>query len=135
VLRLFETDFAERLQRTFNIGISRSVSSLAAPAFAASLLEREVLATIPIGRRVLLVAEVPVAPGSRLDGRLLSDVSMDGDARVIAVGGLGEPRPTWGPDPQRQLEPMDRLTVVATRSGLSRLLRLAAALDDPISQS
>ena len=134
VLRLFDTDFAERLQRTFNIGTSRSVSSLAAPAFAASLLEREVFATIPIGRRVLLVADVPVAPGSRLEGRRLGDAQVDGDARVIAVGTLSAPRSTWLPEPQRRLEAMDRLTVVATRAGLSRLLRLAAAPDDPISQ-
>jgi len=127
VLRLFDSDFAERIQRTFNIATSRSVSNLAAPAFAALLLEREVLATIPINRRVLLVAELPIEPGSSLDGRPVADASGDGEAKVIAVSGLGEPRPMWSPPAQRLLAASDRLTVVATRAGLSRLLRLASA--------
>ncbi|NUR48537.1 MAG: TrkA family potassium uptake protein [Hamadaea sp.] len=148
VVRLFDTDFAERLQRTFSIGTSRSVSALAAPAFAASLLEREVLATIPIGRRVLLVAELPIAPRSRLDGRTIGEIGSDGEARVIALtaapGRLsaeppgarsGEPRPIWSPPAARRLEPFDRLTVIATRAGLSRLLRLAAGPEDPIGHA
>ena len=69
VLRLFDGDFAERVQRAFGIGISRSVSYLAAPSFAAALLDRAVIATIPVGRHALLVTEVAVAAGSALDGR------------------------------------------------------------------
>lgn len=126
VMRLFDSDFAERIQRTFNIATSRSVSALAAPAFAASLLEREVLATIPINRRVLLVAELPIEPGSSLEGRPIAAAGDDGDTKVIAVSALGEPRPVWSPPAQRKLVAQDRLTVVATRAGLSRLLRQAA---------
>jgi Trk K+ transport system NAD-binding subunit len=126
-MRLFDSDFAERIQRTFNIATSRSVSALAAPAFAASLLEREVLATIPINRRVLLVAELPIEPGSSLEGRPVSAAFDDGDTKVIAVSALGEPRPVWSPPAERRLAAQDRLTVVATRAGLSRLLRLASA--------
>ncbi|NUT37983.1 MAG: TrkA family potassium uptake protein [Hamadaea sp.] len=133
VLRLFDSDFAERLQRTFDIATSRSVSSIAAPAFVASLLEREVLATIPIGRRVLLVAELPVGPGSVLDGAALSVAAGAGNSRVLAVGALGEPRPTWAPAGEHRLRPHDRLTVVASRAGLSRLLRMAAAPDEPVA--
>lgn len=51
VLRLFDSDLAERVQRNFNITISRSVSYLAAPAFAAAMLDRQVLGTIPVDRR------------------------------------------------------------------------------------
>jgi Trk K+ transport system NAD-binding subunit len=127
VLRLFDSDMAERIQRTFNIATSRSVSALAAPAFAASLLEREVLATIPVSRRVLLVAEVPVEAGSGLDGLPLHAVGDDGDVKVIAVSALGEPRPVWSPPADRILTAQDRLVVVATRAGLSWLLLLAAA--------
>ena len=41
VLRLFDGDFADRVQRVFGIPASRSVSYLAAPAFALAMLERE----------------------------------------------------------------------------------------------
>ena len=63
VLRLFDGDFAERVQKAFNIDISRSVSYLAAPAFAAAMLDRRVIATIPVGRHALLVADGAGAAG------------------------------------------------------------------------
>src|SRR5690606_23705031 len=66
VLRLFDGDFARRVEQAFDFPISRSVSSLAAPAFAAALLEREVIGMIAVHRRVLVIAEVPVAKGAEL---------------------------------------------------------------------
>jgi len=135
VLRLFETDLAERIQRVFNIATTRSVSQIAAPAFAAALMEREVIATIPVSRRVLLVAEFPVASGSPLAGAEISEVNVDQECRVLALAALGEPRPLWLPPPARRLESSDRLTVVATRAGLVRLLAMAAAPSDPLSRA
>ncbi|MBB5870703.1 Trk K+ transport system NAD-binding subunit [Allocatelliglobosispora scoriae] len=134
VLRLFESDLAERIQRTFNIAITRSVSSIAAPAFAAALMEREVIATIPVGRRVLLVADVPVAAGSRLAGAPIGGADSDQECRVIALTPTGGSLPTWQPVPTRVLAPHDRITVVATRAGLSKLLALASSPTDPIGQ-
>ncbi len=49
VLRLSDDDLAERVQKTVGNTISRSVSYLAAPAFAAAMLEHQVLRTIPVG--------------------------------------------------------------------------------------
>ncbi|MET0423987.1 MAG: NAD(P)-binding protein, partial [Actinoplanes sp.] len=72
VLRLFDDDFARRVQDAFNINISRSVSRLCAPAFAAAMLERDVLATIPVDRHAVLVAVVKVLAGAELDGAPLS---------------------------------------------------------------
>ena len=54
VLRLSDDDLAERVQKTVGNAISRSVPYLAAPAFAAAMLEHQVLRTIPVGRHVLL---------------------------------------------------------------------------------
>jgi hypothetical protein len=48
------------------------VCGLAAPAFAAALLEREVIGTIAVDRRVLVIAEVPIEAGSELDGQPLA---------------------------------------------------------------
>ena len=56
VVRLSDDDLAERVQKTVGNTISRSVSYLAAPAFAAAMLEHQVLRTIPVGRPVLLIA-------------------------------------------------------------------------------
>lgn len=127
VLRLFDGDFAARLQKAFNIGISRSVSYLAAPAFAAALLHRSVLATIPVDRHVLLVAEVPVAAGSELAGREVREVSRPESVRVIGLIRAGQPRMEWSPAADRLVGVNDRLVVVVRRAGLSRLLRQASA--------
>jgi Trk K+ transport system NAD-binding subunit len=122
VLRLFEGDLAERIQRVFGIAVSRSVSYLAAPEFAAAMMEREVIKTIPVGRHVLLVAEVPVGAGSPLDGARVRAAGRTGDVRVIALARFGEPGAIWSPVPSQRINAGDRLAVVARRDGLSWLL-------------
>jgi Trk K+ transport system NAD-binding subunit len=122
VMRLFDGDFASRVEQAFDIPISRSVSSLAAPAFAAALLEREVIGTIAVQRRVLLIAEIPVAAGSTLAGRRVAEVAEAGQVRVIAQTGRDDRWPTWTPPPSTRIRAGDRLFVIANRTGLSRLL-------------
>jgi Trk K+ transport system NAD-binding subunit len=131
VLRLYDGDFAERIQKTFAIAVSRSVSYLAAPSFAAALLNRAVIATIPVDRHALLVAEVPVAAGSALAGRELRSVDETPGIRVIALTQVGQVRIEWSFRPDHRLRPGDRLTVVVRRAGLNRLLREASAPPPP----
>ncbi|MFG1843861.1 potassium channel protein [Micromonospora carbonacea] len=122
VLRLFDGDFAERVQKAFGIGISRSVSYLAAPSFAAALLDRAVIATIPVGRHALLVTEVQVVAGSPLDGRPLAAVARPGAVRLLAHARPGQ-KADWSADHRLVITAGDRLTVVARRAGLTALLR------------
>jgi Trk K+ transport system NAD-binding subunit len=133
VLRLFDGEFADRVQRAFFISTSKSVSYLAAPAFTTAMLERDVIGTIPVRRRVLVVAEVPVEPGSRLAGAPAGAVRSAGAVRLIAVA---EPGATylarWRPPDDHRLVPEARLIVVATYEGLRTLLSQAASADvDP----
>jgi Trk K+ transport system NAD-binding subunit len=134
VLRLFDGDFAQRIQKTFKLGVSRSVSYLAAPSFSAALLNRAVIATIPIARHALLVAEVPIAAGSALAGQELRVVSQAEWVRVIALTGAGQARADWSPSAALRLRPGDRLTVVVRRAGLNRLLREASLPTPPPGQ-
>ncbi|MEU4470857.1 NAD-binding protein [Micromonospora sp. NPDC023888] len=128
VLRLFDGDFAERVEETFALGVSRSVSYLAAPAFIGALTERAVITTIPVDRHALPVAEVPVAAGSELDGRPLDVVNRDGQVRLIARTPAGGGRTIWWKDldPRQVVFAGDRLTVVARRRGLDWLTRQCA---------
>ncbi|GAA0544500.1 NAD-binding protein [Paractinoplanes ferrugineus] len=125
VLRLFDDDFATRVEDVFDINISRSVPRLCAPAFAAALLEREVLATIPVERHAVLVAAVEVGAGSELDGAPLSAADRPRSARVISMRAAGEEWVDWHPDQRRVLNPGDEVVVVARRAGL-RVLRQQA---------
>jgi Trk K+ transport system NAD-binding subunit len=120
VLRLFDGEFAERVRHAFNLPTSRSVSYLAAPAFAAAMIGRQVLATIPVRRRVLLLAELPVGEHSRLEHKTLAAVNRPHEARLLAIRTSGQV--LWRPSEGRPMRSTDRLLVVTTRAGLSHLL-------------
>jgi len=123
VLRLFDDDLAQRVSETLgNNVVSRSVSYLAAPAFAVAMLEHQVLRTIPVGRHVLLIADVRVAPGAAIAGRPLADLEHDGLSRVLAIAERGTPRFSWSPRRDHRLVAGDRAIVLATRAGLSTFL-------------
>ena len=122
VLRLFDDDLAGRVQRTVGNVVSRSVSYLAAPTFAAAMLEHKVLRTIAVGRHVLLIADVRVEPGAGIAGLALAVLERDRLARVLALQSRGELRYDWSPRRSRHLEAGDRIIVLATRAGLSTFL-------------
>ena len=132
VLRLFDDDFARRVQTAFNITISRSVSRLAAPAFAAAMLDRDVLATIPVDRHALLVADVQVCAGSPLEGAPLSRADRPLSVRVIGLTAAGSEWVDWAPDPRRVLASGDRIMIVARRAGLRALVEQATPPPDPM---
>jgi Trk K+ transport system NAD-binding subunit len=127
VVRLYDDDLAERVQRTTGGIVSRSTSYLAAPAFAAAVLDHQVLRTIAVGRHVLLIAEVRAGLAG-LAGRPVATVHQPGTLRVIALrreaGAAGDwAAADWSPAPDYQVRAGDRLVVLATRAGLSRILR------------
>jgi Trk K+ transport system NAD-binding subunit len=122
VLRLFDDDLARRVSKTLGNVVSRSVSYLAAPAFAVAMLEHKVLRTIAVGRHVLLIADVRVEPGSDIADRSLADLERDGLSRVLALAERGTPRFNWSPRRDRRLVAGDRAIVLATRAGLSTFL-------------
>lgn len=126
VLRLNDDDLAQRVQTTIGNTVSRSVSYLAAPAFAAALLDHQVLRTVAVGRHVLLIAELFIQAGAPLSGRPLSDAERDGQARVLAVQHGGSGDADWAPGPGRIMAPGDRVTIIATRAGLGTLLAESA---------
>jgi len=125
VVRLFDDDFAHHVYATLGNVASRSVSYLAAPAFAAALMGREVLGTLSVFRHVLLIAELTVEEGSGLDGRNTGDLEGPGGVRVLAVRLQRRPQDyQWNfADRSRPLAPGDRIVVAATRAGLARAIQ------------
>lgn len=128
VLRLGDDDLAQRVQKTLGNVISRSVSYMAAPAFAAALLEHLVLRTIAVGRHVLLIADVRVEAGSDIAGRALAELEGDRQARVLALQVRGAQRFHWSPHHGYLLAAGDRVIVLATRAGLTRFLTGSAII-------
>ncbi|AMW11939.1 potassium transporter TrkA [Streptomyces qaidamensis] len=145
VLRLYDDDFATAVYRTlraahpFALTRSRSVSHLAAPAFAGAMMGRQILGAIPVERRVLLFAELEVGGHPQLEGHTVGEAFRAGAWRVLALntsppgGRRGEPEPpgeervpasglVWDLPPTYVLGPGDRVVLAATRRGLAELL-------------
>ncbi|MDT0574216.1 NAD-binding protein [Streptomyces sp. DSM 3412] len=142
VLRLYDDDFATAVYRTLRaahpgaLTRSRSVTHLAAPAFAGAMMGRQILGAIPVERRVLLFAAVEVRGHRRLEGRTVAEAFQAGAWRVLALdtAASGEPGPErpagpppgsgliWDLPPTYVLRAEDRVVLAATRRGLAELL-------------
>ncbi|MFH8394655.1 NAD-binding protein [Streptomyces sp. NPDC018036] len=141
VLRLYDDDFATAVYRTLRaahpgaLTRSRSVSHLAAPAFAGAMLGRQILGAIPVERRVLLFAAIDVAGHPQLEGRTVGEAFRAGAWRVLALdtatpeerraasaSSPGGPRLVWDLPSTHVLRPQDRVVLAATRRGLAELL-------------
>ncbi|CAL9473651.1 hypothetical protein SUDANB60_03432 [Streptomyces sp. enrichment culture] len=138
VLRLYDDDFAKAVYRTLRtahpaaLTRSRSVSHLAAPAFAGAMMGRQILGAIPVERRVLLFAAVVVNGHPQLEGRTVAEAFRPGAWRVLALDTAARGR-TAGGDPPGSglvwdlpdtyvLRAGDRVVLAATRRGLAELL-------------
>ena len=149
VLRLYDDDFATAVYRTLRAAHpaastrSRSVSHLAAPAFAGAMMGRQILGAIPVERRVLLFAALEVGGHPQLEGKTVGEAFRAGSWRVLALdtgvfdGGREEPaaeeayedvRPSggsglvWDLPETYVLRDSDRVVLAATRRGLAELL-------------
>lgn len=133
VLRLSDDDLAERVQLSLGTAIVRSVFQLAAAGFAAAVVERGVIATLPINQDTLLVAELPVEEGSALAGLRIADAGLSHHSRVVALQRAGDDEPQWKPSANEVLEVGHQLVVVATRTGLDELLEPNPARIEPVA--
>ena len=101
VLRLYDDDFATAVYRTLRAAHpcastrSRSVSHLAAPAFAGAMMGRQILGAIPVERRVLLFAAVDVGGHPQLEGRTVGEAFRAGAWRVLAPLEAVRGRTAW----------------------------------------
>ncbi|WP_193475566.1 potassium channel family protein, partial [Streptomyces griseomycini] len=147
VLRLYDDDFATAVYRTLRtahpgaLTRSRSVSHLAAPAFAGAMMGRQILGAIPVERRVLLFAAVVVGGHPQLEGKTVGEAFRAGAWRVLALdtaasasggerdeerAGAAEGVPgsglVWDLPDTYVLHAEDRVVLAATRRGLAELL-------------
>lgn len=122
VLRLSDDDLADRVQRSLQKAVVRSVFQLAADGFAAAMSERRVIATLAVNHSTLLVAEVPVEVGSELAGRPIGAADLPERARVIALQRDSGAPLDWQPDAKTTLAQGNQFVVVTTRAGLDELL-------------
>lgn len=122
VTRMFDHDLAGRVENRLRLGATRSVSMVAAPAFAAAALGRRTEVIYSVGRRVVIFTELQIRAGSIAeDGVLPTQLDSPGNVRLLAVQRRGASW-DWQPGP-RPLLAGDKVAVAATRSGLASLLQ------------
>jgi Trk K+ transport system NAD-binding subunit len=92
VLRIFDSALAERLDHSSELDLTRSVSALAAPVFAAALLSRPLSEPLPLSNVPLRVVEGEIAAGTSHEGKLIKDLHRDGELRILALDGRWRPR-------------------------------------------
>lgn len=156
VMRLYDDDFAATVSLTLRASYpdaltrSRSVSALAAPAFAAAMMGRHVLGVMPVERGVLLFTAVDVAGHPALEGLSVHQAFAQNEWRVLAVGAAGSgtvpvsssdtlgglrlasrPGFDWRPSHGRVLRAGDRVVLATTRQGLDILTRGRIAPSGP----
>lgn len=152
-LRLYDDDFATAVYRTLRtahpeaLTRSRSVTHLAAPAFAGAMMGRQILGAIPVERKILVFAALPVAGHPQFEGRTVSEAFRPGAWRILALDTAapaarrpdlasahrdGEhPQLLWDLHPGYALRPEDRVVIAATRGGLADLLGRGTAPGTP----
>ncbi|WP_395365920.1 NAD-binding protein [Streptomyces sp. YH02] len=143
-LRLYDDEFATAVYRTLRtahpeaLTRSRSVTHLAAPAFAGAMMGRQILGAIPVERKVLLFAALLVAGHPQFEGRTVAESFRPGAWRVLALDTASpgsrrpdlastrhdgeQPQLLWDLHPGYVLRPDDRIVIAATRRGLAELL-------------
>jgi Trk K+ transport system NAD-binding subunit len=120
VLRIFDPHLAERLDRSVELDLTRSVSGLAAPAFTAALLGRARTAEpLPLSNVALRVVEATVPAGASVVGRSVGEVHAGSALRVLAVDGR------WRPREDLVLTAGAAVAVVGTRAACDELLATA----------
>ncbi|GAA1234202.1 hypothetical protein GCM10009665_25580 [Kitasatospora nipponensis] len=108
---------------------SGTIAFLSAPVFAAALVGNPVLGTFTVMGRPLLVVEIGASGHLALAGRTPREIEEPNDARIIALRSRrAETVLRWGySDRDRRLEDGDRVMVVATPAGLTRLTQKGQA--------
>jgi len=86
------------------------------------VLDHQVLRTIAVGRHVLMLADVPADDGG-VTGQQVAAVHQPGLLRLIALRRADTAAVDWSPAPNYVIRAGDSVVVLATRAGLSGMLR------------
>ncbi len=98
VLRIFDHNLANKIQAGFGLRTSFSTSALAAPAFAMAAVDPDVAGSFTIGGDLMLIFNLVVAAGSKLDGISVDGLTKTGGLAVLCHEGNGSPRRIHPPD-------------------------------------
>lgn len=123
VLRMFDTQLAEKVRRGFGIHTAFSTSALAAPVFAAAATRAQIESSFYVDDVLMNVARTTIQAGSPLEGRTIGEVEREFDLTVALHKG---PRGLDAhPAPEVTLSAGDCIVVFASLESLARLREMS----------
>lgn len=129
VLRMFDAQLAEKVQRGFGIHTAFSTSALAAPIFAAAATRAQIDYSFYVDDVLLNVARATVQAGSTLEGHTVAWVEQGLDLTVILH--QGPDSLDLHPGPDATLRTGDRLVVFGSLESLARLRNMSGEQRGP----
>jgi voltage-gated potassium channel len=128
VMRMFDTDLAERVRHGFGIRTAFSTSALAAPVFAAAATRARIDQSFYLDDVLMNVARATIEKDSPLVGRTVAWVEKELDLTVVLYEGQGGVDPH--PVPDVTLFAGDCLVVFASLESLARLHEMSGGTCD-----
>jgi voltage-gated potassium channel len=83
VMRMFDADFARRVEKGFGLQVAFSTSALAAPIFASAAMRENILHSFYVGENLLHLSQVRIIPGSPLCNWTVGRLEGEMDLSVI----------------------------------------------------
>lgn len=111
ILRMFDQNMADKVQKGFNIRNAMSQSAISAPAFAMAAIDRAYVSTYVVDDELITIQECRIRPDGALAGKTIGDITrIYGFGVVRHKNGSGT---TFFPLSDRRLESGDELLVQA----------------------
>jgi Trk K+ transport system NAD-binding subunit len=126
VLRMFDAQLAEKVQRGFGIHTAFSTSALAAPVFAAAATRAKIDQSFYVENVLMNVARAIVRPGSALEGCSIEQVEQDLNLTIVLHEGADRINPH--PPSDLTLCTGDCVVVFASLEALARLREMSGEL-------
>jgi voltage-gated potassium channel len=125
VMRMFDPDLAQRIEKGFGIHTAFSVSALAAPTFAAASMRVNVRSSFYMGDTLLNLSEISVYPDGAIQGWTIQKLENELDLSVVSYSESTDQNEDGQvhlhPDLQQTLRPNSKILVLATLETLQRL--------------
>jgi len=122
VMRMFDADLAQRVEKGFGIHTAYSVSALAAPTIAAASMRVNVKSSFYVGDNLLHISEIVVRPGSAVAGMTVQKLEQSLNLSVISY--IEDGQTLLHPASDLCLNPGSRILVLASLGSLHKLEEL-----------
>ncbi len=119
VMRMFDPELAQRVEKGFGIHTAFSVSALAAPTFAAASMRVNVRSSFYVGDQLLNISEITIHPGSALEGWTIERLERSLDLSVVSH--ITGATTHLHPDANQTLTSPCQILVLATLETLQKL--------------